>query len=118
MGLHKVGKPNLKWNIIVIRLRRWFEMKKGIVLVLLIMVCIWNYYQNDLPDQDPFAITNYARLHPVKVGRVVKGREEEQLIGLIKERSIKYHNAHGRDIRNGSLIKSVESFRLLNAVTS
>ncbi|WP_159885194.1 FAD-binding oxidoreductase [Paenibacillus puerhi] len=170
-------------------------MKKSLALLLLAAVCIWQYVRYDTPDQDPFLITDYSRLHPVKVEKVVAGREEEQLIGLLKEarerkltvsiagqrhsqgghtyykdgivldmtsfkrilsfdpagktirvqagatwKDIQDHinpyglsvktmqsqniftvggsisvNAHGRDIRNGSLIKSVESFRLLTA---
>ncbi|CAM2825039.1 FAD-binding oxidoreductase [Paenibacillus sediminis] len=170
-------------------------MKKTIVLLLLVALCLFNYIQNNVPDQDPYMITDYSRLHPVKVERVIKGREEEQLIDIIKEAKAKHltisiagqrhsqggHtyykdgividmtsynrilsfspkekkirvqagatweyiqdtinpyelsiktmqsqniftvggsisvNAHGRDIRSGSLIKSVESFRLLTA---
>jgi decaprenylphospho-beta-D-ribofuranose 2-oxidase len=171
------------------------SMKKYAVLILLIALCIFNYVKNDSSDQNPFQITDYSRLHPVKVDRVVSGKEEEQLISLLKEAKAKHltvsiagqrhsqggHtyykdgividmtsynkilsfdpsartiraqagatwrdiqdyinpyglsvktmqsqnvftiggsvsiNAHGRDIRNGSLIKSVESFRLLTA---
>lgn len=170
-------------------------MKKGITLFLLVALCLFNYIKNDTPDQDPYLVTDYSRLHPVKVERVVEGMEEEQLIDLLKEAKEKkltvsiagqrhsqgghtYYkdgividmtsynkilsfdpkakkiqvqagatwkdvqdtinpyglsvktmqsqniftiggsisiNAHGRDIRNGSLIKSVESFRLLTA---
>nr|WP_241243145.1 FAD-binding oxidoreductase [Paenibacillus whitsoniae] len=170
-------------------------MKKGIALLLLLAVCLLNYVQHDVPDQDPFAFTDYSRLHPVKVERVVQGHEEQQLVALIQEAKQKHltvsiagkrhsqggHtyykdgivvdmtsfnrilsldpaaktirvqagatwadiqnavnpyglsvrtmqsqniftvggsisiNAHGRDIRNGSLIQSVQSFRLLNA---
>jgi decaprenylphospho-beta-D-ribofuranose 2-oxidase len=170
-------------------------MKKGIALVLLIVVVLFQYIRTSSPDQDPFLITDYSRLHPVKVERVVPGREERQLIDLLQEAKAKHltvsiagqrhsqggHtyykdgivvdmtafnqilsvdpqtkkirvqagatwkdvqdavnpyglsvktmqsqniftvggsisiNAHGRDIRNGSLIKSVESFRLLAA---
>ncbi|MFD0694653.1 FAD-dependent oxidoreductase [Paenibacillus sp. GCM10027628] len=170
-------------------------MKKTICLVMLIIVCLLTYFHNAGPDQDPYAVTDYSRLHPVKVKRVVKGKEEEQLVALIreakqnhwsisisgqrhsqgghtyyqdgivvdmtsynqilsfepKEKRIRVQagatwndiqnainpyglsvktmqsqniftvggsisiNAHGRDIRNGSLIKSVESFRLLTA---
>jgi decaprenylphospho-beta-D-ribofuranose 2-oxidase len=169
--------------------------KKGIMLLLLVALCILNYKLNDGSDQDPFLITDYSRLHPVKVDRVVEGKEEEQLIRLLREAgennlsvsiagqrhsqgghtyykdgivvdmtsynriiafdpqaktirvqagatwkdvqdqinpyglSVKIMqsqniftvggsisiNAHGRDIRNGSMIKSVESFRLLTA---
>jgi decaprenylphospho-beta-D-ribofuranose 2-oxidase len=170
-------------------------MKKCIVLMLLLTLCVFNYIKNDTSDQNPFLITDYSRLHPVKVERVVRGKEEEQLISLLNEAKDKHlavsiagqrhsqggHtyykdgividmtsynkilsfdargrtiraqaganwkdiqdyinpyglsvktmqsqnvftiggsvsiNAHGRDIRNGSLIKSVESFRLLTA---
>jgi decaprenylphospho-beta-D-ribofuranose 2-oxidase len=170
-------------------------MKKGIAFLLLAAVCFFNYTSYSTPDQDPFLISDYSRLHPVKVERVVQGKEEEQLIHLLKEAKDKkltvsiagqrhsqgghtYYkdgividmrsfnkiisfdpqaqkirvqagatwkdiqdyinpyglsvkimqsqniftvggsisiNAHGRDIRNGSLIKSVESFRLLTA---
>lgn len=170
-------------------------MKKWIALLLLASLCIYQYVSLDTPDQDPFLITDYSRLHPVKVERVVQGQEEEQLVRLLQEardnhltvsiagqrhsqgghtyykdgivvdmtsfnrilsldpagRKIRVQagatwkdvqdaanpyglsvktmqsqniftvggsisiNAHGRDIRNGSLIKSVESFRLLTA---
>ncbi|WP_127586658.1 FAD-binding protein [Paenibacillus koleovorans] len=149
----------------------------------------------DAPDQNPYLITDYSRLRPVKVDRVVPGHEEDQLVELVREAKAKgltlsiagqrhsqgghtYYkdgimvdmtsfnrildvdparrtirvqagatwedvqeavnpyglsvkvmqsqniftvggsisiNAHGRDIRSGSLIKSVESFRLLLA---
>lgn len=168
-------------------------MKKTIALLLLIAICLFNYIRFDTDDQNPYLVTDYSRLHPVKVERVVKGKEEEQLIHLVKEakekqltlsiagqrhsqgghtyykggivvdmtsfnrilefdpnartirvqagatwEDIQNHinpyglsvktmqsqniftvggsvsiNAHGRDIRNGSMIKSVESFRLL-----
>jgi decaprenylphospho-beta-D-ribofuranose 2-oxidase len=170
-------------------------MKKWIALLLLAVLCLVNYFQNEMPDQDPYLITDYSRLHPVKVTGVVKGREEEQLRSILQEAREKHltvsiagqrhsqggHtyykdsivvdmtsynrvlafepqqkmiriqagatwkdvqdyvnpyglavktmqsqniftiggslsvNAHGRDIRNGSLIKSVESLRLLIA---
>ncbi|WGV58071.1 FAD-binding oxidoreductase [Brevibacillus brevis] len=170
-------------------------MKKSITLLLLVALCLVNYSLLDTIDQDPFLITDYSRLHPVKVERVVDGKEQEQLIHLLKEARDKnltvsiagqrhsqgghtYYkdgivvdmthfnkivsfdpaakvirvqagatwkdiqdkvnpyglsvktmqsqniftvggsisiNAHGRDIRNGSLIKSVESFRLLTS---
>ncbi|KMZ44784.1 MULTISPECIES: FAD-binding oxidoreductase [Bacillales] len=170
-------------------------MKKSMTLLLLVALCLVNYRLLDTIDQDPFLITDYSRLHPVKVERVVDGKEEEQLIHLLKEAGDKnltvsiagqrhsqgghtYYkdgivvdmthfnkivsfdpaakvirvqagatwkdiqdkvnpyglsvktmqsqniftvggsisiNAHGRDIRNGSLIKSVESFRLLTS---
>ncbi len=170
-------------------------MKKWIALLLLAVLCLVNYFQNDTPEQDPYLITDYSRLHPVKVTGVAKGREEDQLRGILQEARDKHltvsiagqrhsqggHtyykdsivvdmtsynrvlafdqqqkkiriqvgatwkdvqdyvnpyglavktmqsqniftiggslsvNAHGRDIRNGSLIKSVESLRLLIA---
>ncbi|AFC30876.1 hypothetical protein PM3016_4094 [Paenibacillus mucilaginosus 3016] len=170
-------------------------MKKTIALLLFAALCVFQYIHNDTPDQDPFRITDYSRLHPVKVERVVQGREEEQLTALLREarqkgltvslagqrhsqgghtyyedgividmtsfnkvlavdpqaRTIRVQagatwkevqdavnpyglavksmqsqniftvggsisiNAHGRDIRHGSLIGSVESFRLLTA---
>lgn len=170
-------------------------MKKQMALLLLIALCLYSYVKNDSLDQDPFLITDYSRLHPVKVERIVKGQEEAQLIHLVneankknltisiagqrhsqgghtyykdgivvdmtpfakilsvdpKEKKIRVQagatwkdvqdainpyglsvktmqsqniftvggsisiNAHGRDIRNGSLIKSVDSFRLLMA---
>ena len=170
-------------------------MKKWIALLLLAVLCFLNYFQNDTLEQDPYLITDYGRLHPVKVTGVAKGREEDELRGILKEARDKHltisiagqrhsqggHtyykdsivvdmtsynrvmnfdqqekkiriqvgatwkdvqdyvnpyglavktmqsqniftiggslsvNAHGRDIRNGSLIKSVESFRLLTA---
>ncbi|ULL19991.1 FAD-binding oxidoreductase [Paenibacillus sp. H1-7] len=170
-------------------------MKRGIALSLLAALCLFNYIRNDMPDQDPYMITDYSRLHPVKVERIIEGREEEQLIRIVREAAASGHsisiagqrhsqgghtyykdgivvdmthynkvlsvdtqarkirvqagatwedvqdavnpyglavktmqsqniftvggsisiNAHGRDIRNGSLIKSVESFRLLKA---
>ncbi|MFC9774778.1 FAD-binding oxidoreductase [Paenibacillus chitinolyticus] len=168
---------------------------RAAVLVLLTVLCILAYIRTGTPDQDPFLITDYSRLHPVKVERVVEGREEEQLVKLLEEarakklsvsvagqrhsqgghtfykdgivldmtpfnrvlsfdpgaRTIRVQagatwkdvqdfvhpyglavktmqsqniftvggsvsiNAHGRDIRNGSMISSVESFRLLTA---
>ncbi|MDF2649785.1 MAG: FAD-binding protein [Paenibacillus sp.] len=170
-------------------------MKKWSALFLLAILCFLNYFQYDKPEQDPYLITDYSRLHPEKVTRVAKGREEDQLRGILQEARDKHltisiagqrhsqggHtyykdsivvdmtsynrvlafdqqkkkiriqvgatwkdvqdyvnpyglavktmqsqniftiggslsvNAHGRDIRNGSLIKSVESFRLLTA---
>jgi FAD/FMN-containing dehydrogenase len=154
-----------------------------------------SYWHNRTSDQDPYTITDYSRLRPVNVDRVVNGRKEEQLVALIRdaaknkqtvsiagqrhsqgghtyykdgvvvdmssfnrilsfwpnEKKIRVQagvtwgdiqekinpyglsvqtmqsqniftvggsisiNAHGRDIRNGSLIQSVESFRLLTA---
>ncbi len=170
-------------------------MKKSIALLLLAALCLVNYVQYRSPDQDPYLITDYTRLHPGQVERVVQGKEEEQLIRILQEAREKnltvsiagqrhsqgghtYYkdgivvdmthynkilsfdpeakkirvqagatwkdvqdfvnpyglsvktmqsqniftvggsisiNAHGRDIRNGSMIKSVESFRLLTA---
>ncbi|MEK8132209.1 FAD-binding oxidoreductase [Paenibacillus filicis] len=170
-------------------------MKKGIVLLLLAAICVWQYVSTGSPDQDPYLITDYSRLHPVKVEKVAIGREEEQLAALLQEarernltvsiagqrhsqgghtyykdgivldmtsfnrilaldpiaKTIRVQagatwkeiqdrinpyglsvktmqsqniftvggsisiNAHGRDTRNGSMIKSVESFRLLTA---
>jgi decaprenylphospho-beta-D-ribofuranose 2-oxidase len=170
-------------------------MKKAIALLLLTALCLVNYARTSTPDQDPYLITDYSRLHPVTVTRVVKGREEEQLRDILQEarkkglsvsiagqrhsqgghtnykdsivvdmtsynrilafdaeqktirvqagatwKDVQDHinsyglavktmqsqniftiggtlsvNAHGRDIRHGSLIKSVESFRLLMA---
>ncbi|WP_145138196.1 FAD-binding oxidoreductase [Paenibacillus sp. Y412MC10] len=169
--------------------------KRGAVLLLLVILCVYEYIRTDTPDQNPYLITDYSRLHPVKVDRVVKGKEEEQLVRLLQEAKEKhltvsiagqrhsqgghtyykdgividmtdynrvlsvdpdqrqirvqagatweqvqkavnpYHlsvktmqsqniftvggsisvNAHGRDIRSGSLIGSVDSFRLLTA---
>ncbi len=170
-------------------------MKKALAFALLVGLCIYSYIHTNSPDQDPYLITDYSKLHPVKVERVVTGKEEQQLMDIIleaKEKNIKvsiagqrhsqgghtYYedgivvdmsafnkiisfepdakkitvqagatwadiqerinpyglsiktmqsqniftvggsisiNAHGRDIRNGSLIKSVESFELLMA---
>ncbi|QGQ97870.1 FAD-binding oxidoreductase [Paenibacillus psychroresistens] len=170
-------------------------MKKTLVLLLLIVFCLFTYIRTNSADQDPYLIADFSRLFPVKVERVVKGKEEAQLVRLLKEAREKHltvsiagqrhsqggHtyykdgvvidmtpynkilafdsksktitvqagatwkdiqdyinpfglsiktmqsqnvftvggsvsiNAHGRDIRNGSLIKSVESFRLLLA---
>jgi len=170
-------------------------MKKGIALLLLAALCLFSFVKNNTSDQDPYLITDYSRLHPVKVERVVQGKEEEQLIAMVQEAKKKkwtisiagqrhsqgghtYYkdgividmtsynqildfdptakrirvqagatwkdiqdkinpyglsvktmqsqnlftvggsisiNAHGRDIRNNSLINSVESFRLLTA---
>ncbi|GAF09578.1 oxidoreductase [Paenibacillus pini JCM 16418] len=170
-------------------------MKKTIVLLFLTCLCVYEYITNDTPDQNPYLITDYSRLHPVKVERIVEGKEEEQLAQLLQDAKAKglklsisgqrhsqgghtyykdaividmtsfnqilmldpkrklirvqagatwkdiqdrinpYHlsvssmqsqniftvggsisiNAHGRDLRNGSLINSVESFHLLTA---
>lgn len=170
-------------------------MKKGIALLLLVALSVFQYARTSSADQDPYLVTDYSRLHPVKVERVVRGEAETQLTALVKEAKEKgltisiagqrhsqgghtYYedgivvdmtsynkiiavdpeektivaesgatwedvqeainpyglsvktmqslntftiggsisiNAHGRDIRNGSLIKSVQSFRLLTA---
>ncbi|WP_068774786.1 FAD-binding oxidoreductase [Paenibacillus sp. FJAT-26967] len=168
---------------------------KWFCLVLLIAVCSYEYARTRTADQDPYLITDYSRLHPVKVERVTEGREVQQLIRILQEAKDKrltvsiagqrhsqgghtYYkdgividmktynnilsfdpsakvirvqagatwkdvqdkinpyglavktmqsqniftiggsisiNAHGRDLHNGSLINSVESFRLLTA---
>jgi len=170
-------------------------MKKAIVLLLLAAMAVFQYVRTSPAEQDPFLITDYSRLRPVKVERVVEGKAEEQLVELVRrakaegktlsiagqrhsqgghtyyedgividmtgynkvlsldaeakritvqsgatwedvQKSVNPHglsiktmqsqntftiggsisiNAHGRDIRNGSLIESVESFRLLDA---
>jgi FAD/FMN-containing dehydrogenases len=170
-------------------------VKKGIALLLLVSLSVFTYCRTNTADQDPYLMTDYSRLHPVKVERVVQGKEEQQLIHLLqaaRDHHLKvsiagqrhsqgghtYYkdsivvdmtsynrilsidrehkkvtvqagatwediqnainrfglairtmqsqntftvggsisvNAHGRDIRNGSMIKSVESFRLLMA---
>jgi FAD/FMN-containing dehydrogenase len=170
-------------------------VKKSIVLCLLAALCLFEYIRTSASDQDPYLVTDYGRLHPVKVERVVKGKEERQLVDLVKEARDKgltisisgqrhsqgghtYYkdgivldmtsynkilefdpaaktirvqagatweqiqnkidpsglavktmqsqniftvggsvsiNAHGRDIRNGSMIGTVDSFRLLTA---
>ncbi|MFC7749021.1 FAD-dependent oxidoreductase [Paenibacillus thermoaerophilus] len=169
------------------------RLKKAVAVLLLVALAVVTYAYTNSPDQDPYRITDYSRLRPVKVERVVAGREEEQLAAIVREarergipvsvagqrhsqgghtyyrdgivvdmttynrvlevdperRTIRVQagatwedvqeainpyglsvkqmqsqniftvggsvsiNAHGRDIRNGSLIKSVESFRLL-----
>lgn len=58
---------------------------KGLALLLLTFVCVISYVRNNTPDQDPYLVTDYSRLHPVKVERVVQGHEEEQLIHLLQE---------------------------------
>ncbi|GLX66038.1 FAD-binding oxidoreductase [Paenibacillus glycanilyticus] len=169
--------------------------KKTIAITLLIALSVITYFRTSSADQNPYLVTDYSRLHPVKVERVVKGKEETQLIHLLQD-ARKQHlkvsiagqrhsqgghtyykdgivvdmtgynrilsidrehkkitvqagatwediqeavnryglavrtmqsqntftvggsisvNAHGRDIRNGSMIKSVDSFRLLMA---
>lgn len=170
-------------------------MKKTIALLFLITLCITQYIRTSGADQSPYLITDFGRLHPVQVERVVEGRKEEQLKALILDakkrgltvsiagqrhsqgghtyykdgivvdmtaynkivsvdpeameivaqagatwedvqKAIQPHglsvksmqslnpftiggsisiNAHGRDIRNGSMIASVKSFRLLTA---
>ncbi|WP_127534357.1 FAD-binding oxidoreductase [Paenibacillus kobensis] len=170
-------------------------MRKGIVLLLLTLLSALTYSYTNHSDQDPYLLTDYSRLHPVKVKRIVKGQETEQLVQVVRDaaaqglkvsiagqrhsqgghtyykdavvvdmtpfnrvlaidaaartvtvqagatwadvqRSIQPYglairtmqsqniftvggslsvNAHGRDIRNGSLIKSVLSYRLLMA---
>ncbi|WP_440119008.1 FAD-binding oxidoreductase [Paenibacillus sp. QZ-Y1] len=169
--------------------------KKTSVLLLLLALCAWTYWRTDSDDQNPYLITDYSRLHPVKVERIVQGHEEQQLVKLLQDarnkkltvsiagqrhsqgghtyykdgividmtsynrvlevnadvkkvrvqagatwadvqRAINPYglsvknmqsqniftvggsisvNAHGRELRNGSLIQSVESFRLLTA---
>lgn len=173
----------------------WVFMTRWGALILLTVLCFLNYVHNGSADQDPYLITDYSRLHPVKVTSIVKGHEEQQLQSIVQEAKSKqltisiagqrhsqgghtYYkdgivvdmtsynrvlafdpklktiriqagatwkdvqdyvnpyglavktmqsqniftiggslsvNAHGRDIRNGSLIKSVEAFRLLQA---
>lgn len=169
--------------------------KKMGVLLLLFVLCIWTYWRTGGEDQNPYLITDYSRLHPVKVERVVQAEQEKQLVELLKDarenqltvsiagqrhsqgghtyyqdgividmtsynrvldiqpeakkitvqagatwadvqRAINPYglslknmqsqniftvggsisvNAHGRELRNGSLIQSVDSFRLLTA---
>jgi FAD/FMN-containing dehydrogenase len=170
-------------------------MKKAIALLFLSALCLYQYIRTNTPDQDPYLRTDYSRLHPVKVERVIQGREEEQLARIVKEAKANHQtvsiagqrhsqgghtyykdgivldmtsynkilsvdpqarkirvqagatweqvqeavnpyglsvktmqsqnvftvggsisvNAHGRDIRSGSLIQSVDSIRLLTA---
>lgn len=170
-------------------------MKKTAAFLLLLALCLYTYASTNSSDQDPYLITDYGKLHPVKVKKVVAGEGERQLVELVKEAGDKkltvsiagqrhsqgghtYYedgivvdmtaynkvlsvdpvrklitvqagatwadvqeavngyglavktmqsqniftvggsisiNAHGRDIRHGSLINSVESFRLLTA---
>jgi hypothetical protein len=61
------------------------SMKKAMALGLLIVLISLSYLKNNSSDQDPFLVTDYSRLHPVKVERVAVGREEEQLVQLLKE---------------------------------
>lgn len=58
-------------------------MKKAIVLLLLVTLSIFQYIRTSSIDQNPYLVTNYSRLHPVKVERVAKGEAEEQLIALV-----------------------------------
>lgn len=170
-------------------------MKKTIASLLLVALCLLQYYQASVVDQDPFLYTDYSRLRPVKIERIVHGKKTDQLVSIVKEANAKdltvsiagqrhsqgghtYYkdgivldmnsyddilvfdpkkrtirvqtgttwkkiqdyinpyglsvrtmqsqnifsiggsisiNAHGRDIRNGSMINSIESFRLLMA---
>ncbi|MFF2484652.1 FAD-dependent oxidoreductase [Paenibacillus sp. NPDC058071] len=60
-------------------------MKKAIALLVLIGLCLFSYVRAAAPDQDPYLVTDYSRLHPVKVERVVSGKEEAQLVELINE---------------------------------
>lgn len=174
---------------------RGCQVKKSIALCLLAALCLFEYIRTAGADQDPFLIADYGRLHPVKVERIVKGKEERQLADLVKKarqegrtisiagqrhsqgghtyyedgivldmtsfndildfdpeaKTIRVQagttweqiqnkinpsglavktmqsqniftvggsisiNAHGRDIRNGAMIGSVDSFRLLTA---
>lgn len=168
-------------------------MKKMVILLLLIALCLWQYVRTSASGEDPFLRSDYSKLRPVKVERVIASKEVKQLQEIVKEASAKglqisiagqrhsqgghtYYkdsivldmtpfnkvlafdekaktitvqagatwadvqkfinpyglavktmqsqniftiggsisvNAHGRDIRNGSLISTVESFRLL-----
>ncbi|CAG7658178.1 FAD-binding protein [Paenibacillus allorhizosphaerae] len=65
-------------------------MKKAFALLLLTVLCLVNYFQNSTPDQDPYLITDYSRLHPIKVSQVVKGREEEQIRDILQEAQKKH----------------------------
>lgn len=60
------------------------------MLLLLVILCVYEYIRTDTPDQNPYLITDYSRLHPVKVDRVVKGKEEEQLVRLLQEAKEKH----------------------------
>ncbi|QOS78549.1 FAD-binding oxidoreductase [Paenibacillus sp. JNUCC31] len=55
------------------------------VLLLLLFLCVWTYERTNSDDQNPYLITDYSRLHPVKVERVVKGHEEQQLVELLQD---------------------------------
>lgn len=170
-------------------------MKKIITLLLLFALCLWQYMRTSVAGEDPFLRSDYSKLRPVKIERVIPSKEVEQLQEIIKDAREKgtkisiagqrhsqgghtYYkdsivldmtpfnkvlafdekaktitvqsgatwadvqkyinpyglavktmqsqniftiggsisvNAHGRDIRNGSLISTVESFRLLGA---
>ncbi|MDR6552076.1 FAD-binding oxidoreductase [Paenibacillus qinlingensis] len=170
-------------------------MKKIVVLLLLTALCLWQYVRTSSAGEDPFLRSDYSKLRPVKIERVVPAKEIKQLQEIVKEAREKglkiaiagqrhsqgghtYYkdsivldmtpfnkvlafdkmaktitvqsgatwadvqkyinpyglavktmqsqniftiggsisvNAHGRDIRNGSLISTVESFRLLGA---
>jgi decaprenylphospho-beta-D-ribofuranose 2-oxidase len=170
-------------------------MKKIVVLLLLTALCIWQYTRTLVAGEDPFLRSDYSKLRPVKIERVIPTRGITQLQEIVREAREKelkisiagqrhsqgghtYYkdgivldmtpfnkvlsfdekamtitvqsgatwadvqkyinpyglavktmqsqniftiggsisvNAHGRDIRNGSLISSVESFRLLGA---
>jgi decaprenylphospho-beta-D-ribofuranose 2-oxidase len=170
-------------------------MKKIGILLLLIALCLWQYIRTSASGEDPFLRSDYSKLRPVKIERVVASKEVRQLQEIVNEASAKglqisiagqrhsqgghtYYkdsivldmtpfnkvlafdqkaktitvqagatwadvqtyinpyglavktmqsqniftiggsisvNAHGRDIRNGSLISTVESFRLLGA---
>lgn len=170
-------------------------MKKIIVLLLLIALCLWQYARTLVAGEDPFLRSDYSKLRPVKIERVISSKEVKQLQEIVKDAREKglqisiagqrhsqgghtYYkdsivldmtpfnkvlafdekaktitvqsgatwadvqkyinpyglavktmqsqniftiggsisvNAHGRDIRNGSLISTVESFRLLGA---
>lgn len=48
-------------------------MKKTLALLLLSALVLINYFQNATPDQNPYLITDYSRLHPIKVTRVIEG---------------------------------------------
>ncbi|MGO4496107.1 FAD-dependent oxidoreductase [Paenibacillus sp. 2RAB27] len=170
-------------------------MKKIVVLLLLTALCLWQYARTLVGGEDPFLRSDYSKLRPVKIERVIPTQEIKQLQEIVREAREKelkisiagqrhsqgghtYYkdgivldmtpfnkvltfdekaktitvqsgatwadvqkyinpyglavktmqsqniftiggsisvNAHGRDIRNGSLISSVESFRLLGA---
>ncbi len=60
-------------------------MKKTIALLVLVGLALLQYAQSSDPGQSPYLITDYSRLHPVKIERVVKGQEERQLLRLVEE---------------------------------